>query len=132
MPEMEKRGFSKEFSSVVTACSAMITPLIPPGIAMIVYGSIANVSIGNLFIAGIGPWLLLCVTMMLLVSIISQAKLQADPHRADESVGLHARAQREAALPLCADHYYRRYPARVFLHLPRQAPLRSFTRCCSA
>ena len=42
VPEMEKRGFSKEFSSVVTACSAMITPLIPPGIAMIVYGSISG------------------------------------------------------------------------------------------
>ncbi|MDR1317550.1 MAG: TRAP transporter large permease [Spirochaetales bacterium] len=71
VPEMEKRGFSKEFSSVVTAVSAMITPLIPPGIAMIIYGSIANVSIGKLFVAGIGPGLLLCVAMMILVAIIS-------------------------------------------------------------
>ena len=38
VPEMEKKGFSKEFSSVVTATSAMITPLIPPGISMILYG----------------------------------------------------------------------------------------------
>ena len=43
VPEMEKQGFSKEFSSVVTAASAMITPLIPPGIAMILYGCIADV-----------------------------------------------------------------------------------------
>jgi tripartite ATP-independent transporter DctM subunit len=71
VPEMEKRGFSKEFSSVVTAVSAMITPLIPPGIAMIIYGSIANVSIGKLFVAGIGPGLLLCLAMMILVAIIS-------------------------------------------------------------
>ena len=71
VPEMEKKGFSCEFSSVVTAVSAMITPLIPPGIAMIIYGSIANVSIGRLFIAGIGPGLLLCITMMILVGIIS-------------------------------------------------------------
>ncbi|MDR2445320.1 MAG: TRAP transporter large permease [Spirochaetaceae bacterium] len=71
VPEMEKRGFSREFSSVVTAVSAMITPLIPPGIAMIIYGSIANVSIGRLFVAGIGPGLLLCVAMMILVGIIS-------------------------------------------------------------
>jgi tripartite ATP-independent transporter DctM subunit len=71
VPEMEKRGFSREFSSVVTAVSAMITPLIPPGIAMIIYGSIANVSIGRLFVAGIGPGLLLCVAMMVLVGIIS-------------------------------------------------------------
>ena len=74
VPEMERKGFSKEFSSVVTAASAMITPLIPPGIAMIIYGSIANVSIGKLFIAGIGPGLLLCVAMMILVGIISKKR----------------------------------------------------------
>jgi tripartite ATP-independent transporter DctM subunit len=71
VPEMEKRGFSREFSSVVTAVSAMITPLIPPGIAMIIYGSIANVSIGKLFVAGIGPGLLLCAALMILVAVIS-------------------------------------------------------------
>ena len=54
VPEMTKKGFSLEFSSVVTAASSMITPLIPPGIAMILYGCIANVSIGKLFISGIG------------------------------------------------------------------------------
>lgn len=74
VPEMEKKGFSKEFSSVVTAVSAMITPLIPPGIAMIIYGSIANVSIGKLFIAGIGPGVLLCVSMMILAGIISKKR----------------------------------------------------------
>ncbi|MDR3258977.1 MAG: TRAP transporter large permease [Fusobacteriaceae bacterium] len=71
VPEMEKKGFSKEFSSVITAVSAMITPLIPPGIAMIIYGSIAGVSIGKLFVAGIGPGLLLCITMMILAGFIS-------------------------------------------------------------
>ena len=90
VPEMEKRGFSKEFSSVVTACSAMI-----------VYGSIANVSIGNLFIAGIGPGLLLCVTMMLLVSIISHKRnykpLRTERMKASDFM----RALKEAALPLC-------------------------------
>lgn len=74
VPEMENKGFSKEFSTVVTAASAMITPLIPPGIAMIIYGSIANVSIGKLFIAGIGPGLLLCISMMVLVSVISKKR----------------------------------------------------------
>ncbi|MDR1249737.1 MAG: TRAP transporter large permease subunit [Treponema sp.] len=75
VPEMEKRGFSKEFSSVVTAVSAMITPLIPPGIAMIIYGSIADVSIGRLFIAGIGPGVLLCITMMILVGCNAAPKI---------------------------------------------------------
>lgn len=74
VPEMTKKGFSLEFSSVVTAASSMITPLIPPGIAMILYGSIANVSIGKLFISGIGVGLLLCITMMILVGIISRRR----------------------------------------------------------
>ena len=77
VPEMEKKGFSKEFSTVLTAASAMITPLIPPGIAMIIYGSIANVSIGKLFISGIGPGALLCITMMFLVWILSKKKKYA-------------------------------------------------------
>lgn len=71
VPEMEKRGYSKEFSSVVTAVSSLITPLIPPGIAMILYGTIAGLSIGRLFVSGISIGLLLCIACMLLVWRIS-------------------------------------------------------------
>jgi len=71
VPEMEKRGFSKEFSSVVTAISAIITSLIPPAIPMILYGSIASVSIGRLFIAGILPGVGLWLALMALVGFIS-------------------------------------------------------------
>jgi tripartite ATP-independent transporter DctM subunit len=97
VPEMEKKGFSREFSSVVTAVSAMITPLIPPGIAMIIYGSIANVSIGRLFIAGIGPGLLLCVAMMILVGVISLRRRYIN--EMTEQVSLR-KAFLEALLPL--------------------------------
>ena len=74
VPEMERNGFSKEFSSVVTAASAMITPLIPPGIAMILYGCIANVSIGKLFLSGLGVGSILCITMMILVRFVSKKR----------------------------------------------------------
>ena len=74
VPEMEKKGMTKSFSTVVTAVSAMITPLIPPGIAMIIYGTVANVSIGKLFISGIGIGLLLCVALMILVRIIAKKR----------------------------------------------------------
>ncbi|MCI8834937.1 MAG: TRAP transporter large permease [Ruminococcus sp.] len=74
VPEMEKRGLPKDFSSVITAFSAVITPLIPPGIAMILYGSIAQISIGKLFIAGIGPGLLTCIAMMVLTGVISKKR----------------------------------------------------------
>ncbi|MFT9495712.1 TRAP transporter large permease [Anaerosolibacter sp.] len=100
VPEMEKKGFSKEFSSVVTAASAMITPLIPPGIAMIIYGSIANVSIGKLFIAGIGPGVLLCASMMILVSIISKKRGYKPVREKFIAPREFASALKGAALPL--------------------------------
>ncbi len=71
VPSMEKHGYSKSFSTVLTAASGMIVPLIPPSVGMIIYGSITNTSIGKLFIAGIGPGLLLCVTMMVMVRKMS-------------------------------------------------------------
>lgn len=74
VPEMEKRGFSKQFSTVITASSAILTTLIPPSITMIIYGSVANVSIGKIFIAGLGPALLVCASMMILVRIISKKR----------------------------------------------------------
>lgn len=100
-PEMEKQGYSKEFSTVVTATSAMITPLIPPGIAMILYGSIANVSIGKLFIAGIGPGLLLCLSMMFLVSRISTKRNYAPIRTENLKKGEAWKALKEAFFPLC-------------------------------
>lgn len=74
IPAMVKKGFSLEFSSVVTATSSMITPLIPPGIAMILYGCIANVSIGKLFVSGFGVGGILCISMMIMVAIISKKR----------------------------------------------------------
>jgi C4-dicarboxylate transporter DctM subunit len=59
VPEMVRFGYSKEFSAAVTAASSLITPIIPPGIGLIVYGFIANVSIGKMFMAGIIPGILM-------------------------------------------------------------------------
>ena len=101
VPEMEKKGFSKEFSSVVTAASAMITPLIPPGIAMILYGCIANVSIGKLFTSGIAVGGTLCIAMMVLVHFISKKRGYV-PIRTKRMTGKEFwDALRPALLPLC-------------------------------
>lgn len=101
VPEMEKKGFSKEFSSVVTATSSMITPLIPPGIAMILYGVIADVSIGKLFMSGLGVGALLCISMMLVVRQMSikrgYAPLRTTKVTSTEFKG----ALLPALLPLC-------------------------------
>ncbi|MFV0244595.1 MAG: TRAP transporter large permease [Qingshengfaniella sp.] len=56
---MPKQGYSREFSAAVTVASSMIGPIIPPSVIMIVYASVAQVSIIKLFIAGIVPGLLL-------------------------------------------------------------------------
>lgn len=101
VPEMEKRGFSKAFGSVLVATSAIITPLIPPGIAMIIYGSIANVSIGKLFIAGIGPGLILCVALMLLVGFVSYRRGYRSPYKVDTSPKRILKTFKGAFLPLC-------------------------------
>lgn len=74
VPEMVNKGFDLPFSSVVTATSSMITPLIPPGIAMILYGVIADVSIGKLFVSGFGVGTFLCISMMVLVSSVSKKR----------------------------------------------------------
>ena len=72
VPDMRKAGYSNGFASAITAASSMITPLIPPGIAAIIYGSITGTSIGKLFVAGIGPAIILCVAMMIIVSKFSK------------------------------------------------------------
>ncbi|MDO4523282.1 MAG: TRAP transporter large permease [Eubacteriales bacterium] len=100
VPEMEKKGFSKAFSTVVTAASSMITPLIPPGIAMILYGCIANVSIGKLFISGIGVGTILCASEMILASRISKRRGYV-PLRTEKISGKEfVTAAKPAILPL--------------------------------
>lgn len=102
VPEMRKRGFTNEFSSVLVATAAMITPLIPPGIAMIIYGTVANVSIGKLFVAGIGPGLMLCIMLMMLVAVISK-KNKDTIVKSDQVFTLHRLWEtfKGAFLPLC-------------------------------
>ncbi len=74
VPQMERKGFSKPFSTVVTAASGMIVPLIPPGVGLIIYGVINNISIGKLFVAGIGPGIVLSVTLMVFVRYVSKQR----------------------------------------------------------
>ncbi len=102
VPEMKKRGFSNEFSSVLVASAAIITPLIPPGIAMIIYGTVANVSIGKLFIAGIGPGLLLCLMLMLYTAYFSNShKDTVQKSEIPFSIGRLWKSFKGAFLPLC-------------------------------
>ncbi len=64
LPEMEKEGYAKEFSASLTASAGMIGVMIPPSIPFIVYGVTAEVSIGELFMAGVVPGILFGLMFM--------------------------------------------------------------------
>lgn len=74
VPEMEKRGYSKAFSAAITAASSAATPVIPPGVNLIVYALIAQVSLGRVFAAGYVPGILMSVSMMITVAIIAHKR----------------------------------------------------------
>ncbi len=65
---MTDHGYDKEFAVGVTAASATLGPIIPPSLPFVIYGMMANVSVGALFLAGIFPGLMMAVLMMLTVA----------------------------------------------------------------
>jgi len=64
VPAMKKEGYSTAYAAGLTAGSSLIGPIIPPSIFMILYASLTNTSVGDLFLAGIIPGLLLGVAFM--------------------------------------------------------------------
>ena len=65
---MKDHGYSSEFAVGVTAASATLGPIIPPSLPFVIYGMMANVSVGALFLAGILPGVLMALLMMLTVA----------------------------------------------------------------
>ena len=74
VPEMEKRGYSKAFSAAITAASSAATPVIPPGVNLIVFTLIAQASLGRMFAAGYVPGFLMSISMMITVAIIAKKR----------------------------------------------------------
>jgi TRAP-type C4-dicarboxylate transport system permease large subunit len=65
---MRDHGYSKEFAVGVTAASATLGPIIPPSLPFVIYGMMANVSVGALFLAGILPGIIMALLMMVTVA----------------------------------------------------------------
>ncbi|ALJ36855.1 TRAP transporter large permease [Azospirillum brasilense] len=72
VPEMERKGYNRAFAAAVTASGALVTPIIPPGIALIIYGLVADVSIGAMFMAGILPGIVMAAMLMVAAYIVSK------------------------------------------------------------
>lgn len=94
---MRKRGFDLPFSSAVTVSSAIVGPIFPPSIPLIVYGSVATVSIVQLLISGIVP-ALICVALLMLTTYIL-AQRRGYPRAERWSTGPEIRTAFMLALP---------------------------------
>lgn len=68
VPEMEKEGYNKEFSSALTLASSIIAPIIPPSMIFIIYGTLSGSSIGGLFMAGIIPGIIYGIGFITLIA----------------------------------------------------------------
>jgi tripartite ATP-independent transporter DctM subunit len=68
---MDKAGYPRGFAAAIVAASAVLGPIIPPSIPMILYALMANVSVAALFLGGVLPGLLLAVALMIAVGVIA-------------------------------------------------------------
>ena len=69
---MRDHGYSSEFAVGVTAASATLGPIMPPSLPFVIYGMMANVSIGSLFLAGLIPGVFMTLLMMFTVAYIAR------------------------------------------------------------
>ncbi|QQK77779.1 TRAP transporter large permease [Salicibibacter cibarius] len=74
IPAMEKKGYTKKFAAATVASSGELGAILPPSLSLIMYGLVANVSIGSLFIAGILPGIFIGITLILTVIIWASVK----------------------------------------------------------
>ncbi|MCM3744044.1 TRAP transporter large permease [Sporosarcina luteola] len=74
IPAMVRNGYDKKFATAVVAAAGSIGVIIPPSIPMVIYGVVGNASIGNLFIAGIVPGILVGLSMIIYAYFYSKKK----------------------------------------------------------
>lgn len=67
MEAMKSNGYDEDFSGAVTAASSVIGPIFPPSIPLIIYGSVASVSVSKLFMGGVVPAVIMALLLMAMV-----------------------------------------------------------------
>ncbi len=74
IPSMIRNDYSPGFAAAISACAAAIGPLVPPSVAFVIFGSLTSVSIGQLFLGGILPGLLMGIYLMVAVWIVARRR----------------------------------------------------------
>jgi len=74
IPSMKRKGYSAGFAAAITQCSSVVGPIIPPSIPIIVYAVLAEQSVGEMFLAGIVPGILIGLCLMTAVAIIARRR----------------------------------------------------------
>lgn len=74
IPGMKKAGYPADFSAAVTAASSTVGPIIPPSVPMIIVGALSGISVGQMFMAGAVPGILLGVAMLITTYLIASRK----------------------------------------------------------
>lgn len=72
IPAMEKKNYDRSFATALQATAGALGPLIPPSILFITFGVATDVSIGDLFLAGVIPGALVGLSLMIVVYVISK------------------------------------------------------------
>jgi tripartite ATP-independent transporter DctM subunit len=86
-PEMVARGMSRGFAAGVLSFGSVLTPIIPPGLGFIIYGTIGQVSIGRLFAAGFVPAFFLWVALAATISLVARRRGYPAARQARPSLG---------------------------------------------
>jgi tripartite ATP-independent transporter DctM subunit len=98
VPSMKRAGYSGAESVSIVAASSAMGILVPPCLTMVVLGSLVNLSIVTLFLAGFLPAFLLAAALVAVIAV--RARRQAWPTATRASAALMARAAKRAAVPL--------------------------------
>ena len=102
IPAMRRDGYRPEYAAALTAAGSLLGPLVPPSLALILYGVLTGTSIGDLFLAGVLPAFLLCG--LLIAYVLWTARREdhpvAPPVPAGERRGVVAKALPALLLPV--------------------------------
>jgi len=100
VPEMKKRRFPEDFACAVIACAATVGPIIPPSIVFLLIASIVNLSVGQLFLAGVVPGIMMSTAMFIVTWYV--CKKRGYPREARASGPQRVGALKDAILALIA------------------------------